>query len=121
MKKTLILGLLILGGCASVFDGEMQQVSINSNVKGAKIMLNGMPIGKTPFVGRIKRQRNSMLILRKSGYDERMYPLNTSINPVAFANILFGYSATTSSGIDYMTGAGIEYSPNMIYVTMEKK
>ncbi|MHA1541229.1 MAG: PEGA domain-containing protein [Alphaproteobacteria bacterium] len=118
MKKILILGLIVLGGCASIIDGEMQQVSINSNVKGASILVNGMQVGKTPFVGQIKRQKNVILILKKRGYPDKQFPLQTSINPTFFGNIISG--GTTGGLIDYSSGSWVEYSPNMIYVTMEK-
>lgn len=54
MKKKILLGSLgfasaiVFTGCAGMFSGSTQQLTIKSNVDGATVEMNGRVIGQTP-------------------------------------------------------------------------
>jgi len=105
-------------GCATIVTGTTQVVTVNSNVQGAQVMLDGNPIGVTPFSARLPKKSNQVLTVRKRGYQPQTIALQTSV-PVAFwGNILFG--GLPGSTTDAATGAINEYSPNSYYATLNR-
>ena len=96
--------------CASILKGTSQVVTINSNVKGATVSVNGVDVGKTPFTGPIPRGSETALRLEKAGYEEKTITLYTEVEPVFWGNIIFGGSFGSST--DYGTGAMYRYSPS---------
>ena len=117
MKKTLplvvTLGSLLLAGCASIISGTSQSVTIDSNVAGATVNIEGSSVGVTPFTGKIPRKRESVAVVSKPGYGTQSVTLTTSFNSVALLSIFWDYSTT-----DCLTGACWEYAPNNYYVNL---
>ena len=122
MRHLLLVGLFISGamqtGCASILKGTSQIVTIDSNVKGAEILANGVMVGKTPYNGPLRRGSAMTLLVKKDGYDSRQFMLNTAIEPVFWGNIICGgfFGSTT----DLASQAMYEYAPATIVVDLEK-
>lgn len=110
---------LTLTSCATIVDGTTQVVSFNSNPSGAEIVLNGVPIGVTPFTSQIERGENKVVLVKKEGYDDQQVMLSTKLNGWFWGNFLFG--GLLGSTTDYASGASIEYAPNTYYVTLIPK
>ena len=120
MKTIVSLVLLvILTSCSSVVNGTKQFVSIDSNVKGAEVNVDGMIVGKTPFNGKIKRGSETIVTLKKEGYEIKTIVLSEEVAPAFWANGLFIYGFGFSSTTDYATGAMYKYSPATYNVEME--
>jgi hypothetical protein len=114
---SLILGSLTVSGCASIVDGTSQTVTFNSNPNGATIAINGTPVGVTPLSTQVKRSKDMVIAVSKKGYEAQQMPLQTKINTYFWGNILCGgFLGSTTDGV---SGAMIEYSPNMYYTTLE--
>ena len=45
--------VVVLNGCATILGGTSQTVSVNSNVAGAQVTLNGAQLGVTPLTASI--------------------------------------------------------------------
>ena len=116
----LSLTFLFLTSCASILSGKQQDFTVNSNVSGAKITLNGQSIGTTPYVGKIARSKEGAILeVSKPGYATKKYALKTKVNGFFWVNILSG--GVFGSSTDYSTGAMFEYAPGVINVDLEKK
>jgi uncharacterized protein YceK len=115
MKKITLslLCALLLGGCASIISGTSQAVTIDSNVAGATVSIEGSQVGVTPFSGKIPRKKESIAVVSKPGYGAQSLTLTTSFNPVAILSIFWDYSTT-----DCLTGACWEYAPSTYYVNL---
>lgn len=115
LKHTLpvLLASILLSGCASIISGTSQAVTIDSNVQGATVIIEGSSVGVTPFTGKIPRKRESVAVVSKPGYTTQSITLTTSFNPVAILSIVWDYSTT-----DCLTGACWEYAPNSYYVNL---
>ena len=100
-------------GCATLISGTSQAISIDSNVPGASVVIEGNLVGHTPFSGKIKRQREAVALVSHKGYGAQPLTLTTSFNPVAILSIVWDYSTT-----DCLTGACWEYAPNSYYVDL---
>lgn len=114
------LAICVLGflgtGCATIVSGKTQNVTIDSNVKDAEVVVEGAVLGYTPYTGPIKRGKDTTLLLRKPGYENKTVTLNTEVEPVFWGNILCGgvFGSTT----DYSTGSMYKYSPATINIDM---
>ena len=115
MNKTILALSLaaLLTGCASIISGTSQAVTIDSNVQGATVAIEGNLVGQNPFSGKIPRKRESVALVSKPGYTAQPVVLTTSFNPVAILSIVWDYSTT-----DCLTGACWEYAPSTYYVNL---
>ena len=115
---------LSFSGCATLINGKSQIVTINSNVDGATILLNGFVIGETPFTGPIKRSKDTILSIEKNGYKTRTMALLAQYDwiPLILDGLgMVGYgSGSFSTTTDFMTGAVYEYSPNVFYIDLQE-
>ena len=110
------LWCLPLTSCATIISGTSQAVSIDSNVEGATVAIEGNVVGATPFTGKIRRQKEAIALVSKDGYEAQPVTLTTSFNPVAVLSILWDWSTT-----DCLTGAVWDYAPNSSYVNLKPK
>ena len=119
MKKfQAVIALLLLSGCGTVFSGTQQNVTVNTNVPEAKVYVNGMPMCSTPCAVDLKRTSgNVIIILKKESYQDATVPLTSQFNPVSIINLSSIYSWTT----DFVSGGVWKYSPDAVYVEMDKK
>ena len=94
MKSLLLfLGILTLSGCGTIFSGTQQNITVNANVPKAKVYVNGMPMCSTPCAIDLKRsQSNTVIVLKKSGYEDATAVLTSQINPVSIINLSALYS-----------------------------
>lgn len=118
MKRVFISFLsLLVSACGTVFSGTQQNVTINTNVSGTKVFVNGMPICSTPCAIDLKRnQSNTIITVKKNGYEDATVVLSSQINPVSIINLSSIYSWTT----DFLSGGVWRYSPDAVYIEMEK-
>ena len=107
---------ILSAGCATIVSGKTQNVTIDSNVKEAEIVVEGAVLGKTPYTGPIKRGKDTTLLLRKEGYEPKTVTLNTEIEPVFWGNIFCG--GFFGSSTDYGTGAMYKYAPATINIDL---
>lgn len=116
-----IAGLMLFQvGCATILKGDMQPLSVNSNVDGAEVYIDGSKVGETPFIGQVMRKKNaSTLEVRKKGYVTKKVILDSSIEPVFWVNILSGgvFGSTT----DYASESMWKYAPSTINLDLETK
>lgn len=116
---SLISLLLLVTNCASIVDGSNQVISINSNVQGADVYINGIMVGKTPFSGQVKKQKDTQVRIQKKGYTSQTLLMSTSLPTAFWGNIITG--GFLGSTTDYATGAAYEYAPNNYFLHIEKE
>lgn len=108
---------LALGGCATVINGSNQLLTVNTNVPGAQVFMNNVPLGVTPLIVSVRRGQEGVLSIQAPGYQPFQAPITKKINGIFFVNILIG--GTTGSTTDYTTGAMYAYEPDTYYVTLQ--
>ena len=117
MRRMIVFVFAVLVmGCASIIGGTRQLISVNSNVAGAEVYFNGIPVGKTPFSGMVKRTEAGQIEVRAAGYTRSVATLNTTIRPIFWGNILAG--GTLGSSTDYGTGAMYQYMPSTYFAEL---
>lgn len=120
MKKLQAVAALFLAttGCATILTGTSQQITVNSNVNGARVMLNGSSIGVTPLTVRIAKRSNQVLTVEKRGYNPQTISMQTTTPTAFWGNILIGGLPGTTT--DAASGALNEYSPNSYYASLSR-
>jgi len=123
MKSLLILVsalvLITASGCSTIVNGKVQTVAINSNVSGAKVTVNGVQVGETPFTGSLVRSNKTVVTVSKDGYESKTVTLDTAIEPIFWGNIIIG--GVIGSTTDAATGSMYKYAPGTLEVDLEKK
>ena len=123
MKKTLTLLLITMtvicfSGCATVFTGSYDNISIESRPAGAQILVNGVERGTTPASVRVRRNLTSAdITVRFDGYETRTFRLEQEFNPVSVLNLfnpLFW-------GIDAATGSMLRYRPHFYEINLQPR
>lgn len=109
-KAIAVLGLV--AGCASIVSGTSQQVTIDSNPKGADCTLtrDGQMIGnvRTPGGLVIKKTKHDIAIdCGKEGYQRSTATLASDVESTTFGNLLIG--GAIGWAIDSATGADNKY------------
>jgi hypothetical protein len=65
---TLPVSQLVFPGCATMIDGPMQKVNVKSEPAGAKVLVNGHPIGNTPVTAVLSRWGMHRMRIEMAGY-----------------------------------------------------
>lgn len=83
MKKLITTFLLItfiyLNGCATIFSGSSEDVSLESDPPKAKVLLNGSSMGKTPLTLKLQKGKSYIIEFIKEGYENKTLNLSYSL------------------------------------------
>jgi hypothetical protein len=120
MKRlfSILLSVVVISGCATIIKGTSQTVSINSNVSGAEVIVNGQRVGTTPFTGPIERKSGTTVTLQKTGYQTKTVTMTTEIESVFWGNIIIG--GVLGSTTDLTTGAMYYYAPATLQIDLNQ-
>lgn len=123
MKKIALLTasvatVAMFTGCAGMFSGETQMLTVKSSPAGANVTINGMPIGQTPLTAPIAKKKDILITLTKDGYKEVTAPLNTAFDPMALVG-LFSYGTPITT--DIQKGTAYQISPNYYQFELQKQ
>ena len=123
MKKIIFgASVLLCAACASVIDGNKQQLAFDSNEKDVEIYIDGALACRTPCLTEVHRANQKLLIVaKKEGYVDRSMFLDKNINATTAINIISLWTSTFGFSTDLTTGDIWEYQPNSIYVVMNKE
>jgi S1-C subfamily serine protease len=116
----LVLGILLLQGCASIVSGTNQVVSVDTPGCPASACELTNDKGKwyvstTPGTTTVSRAYGSLTAVCKNGDVTATASFNSTTKGMAFGNILFG--GVIGAGVDMSSGAAYDY-PNTMSVPM---
>jgi hypothetical protein len=120
IRKSTILSwtflMVSVSGCATIISGSNQDVTLNSEPPGARILVNGVDVGTTPLTTSIERSKITTVTAKLDGYYDQQVPLQRGMNYWFWGNILIG--GLLGSSTDYMSNAVLKYEPNSYLVTL---
>lgn len=103
-----VLGAVVMQSCCTVFKGSKETVMIKSYPAGAKVEVNGLERGRTPLDLSLKKGfKGQTVVLKKEGYENKIFEPETTFDAVSIINILFWPGFI----IDAATGAMMKYDP----------
>jgi hypothetical protein len=109
----MLLGLLLLPGCATIFEGTSQSVAISTDPPGADCTIDraGSRIGQvnpTPGSIHIDKSKNDLSVSCKhAGYQIATVAQSPKFQATTFGNILIG--GIVGVIVDAASGANFEY------------
>ena len=114
MNKVILFGVvLLLSGCASVFGGNKDDVSIHSDDPAAKILVNGNSIGTGDAIYQLPRGQTAIVTASKSGCEDRSISTQRDIDWHTWLDVVFWPTLV----FDLATGNYHEASPTNYTVT----
>lgn len=126
-RSVLVLSALLAGtlpphfGCATVFSGSRQEISVASRPEGAEIWLNGDFVGRTPLAVEFDRNQPPLLVLKKDGFADTRVRIRRSTNGWLALNIpiipLLG-AGLIGLGLDSRAGTAASYTEPEIVVPL---
>lgn len=112
----IVSAAMLFSSCATLFTGTSDSIHFESNPSGAKIMIAGLDVGKTPATITIQRSFNEKLVtLKLAGYETRVFTLQREFNTVALLNML----GIVGWAIDAMTGSIYRYNPKAYDIELD--
>jgi hypothetical protein len=114
---------VLLGGCASIFEGTTQQISVNTTPSGARCTFwkNGAliaDIAATPGAVRIRKSKDDLFIVcDKPGYASATFVNRSGLAMATIANVLtagLAWAVDSSRGADnkYQSEVSMELVPS---------
>lgn len=107
--------LLLLTGCATVFKGTDQVLTITSDPDGATVRIDGKPVGVTPLSTKVKKNSADSIMIEKDGFRTETMPLDKKFDGVTLLSFFWDLGTT-----DFVTGAAYEYQPSTYHFKMKK-
>jgi hypothetical protein len=123
--KTIIISLLgastlFFSGCATVQRGTKMDIPVASSPSRAEVTLSTGQRGITPVTFTLKRNETVQVVISKEGYQTRYFTLSPKVSLAGVAtgsmNLILG--GVVGIGIDAISGANLDLSPNYVYATL---
>lgn len=113
-----LLAAALTPGCATLFSGTSEQVTIDSEPEGARIFVEGIERGRTPATISVKRPgfNDTEVTLQLEGYEDRTFTLQKGFNTISILNLF----VPAGFIVDAVTGAITQYDPNTYTVTLDQ-
>jgi hypothetical protein len=117
----LLLNVLLLSGCATIFEGTSQSVAISTEPAGADCTVDraGSRIGQvnpTPGSIHVDKSKNDLTVsCKRAGYLTATMAQSPKFQGTTFGNILLG--GLVGVAVDAASGANFEY-PNDVRMTL---
>ena len=105
MKKVIVLLILVsifLNGCATIMTGTSQPVSINSNVEGAKVYVDGFFKGETPVSFDLSTKAHHTIKIEAEGYSPYVETIRKKASGWVWGNVFIG--GLIGLGVDMISG-----------------
>jgi hypothetical protein len=109
-------GGLLVAACATIMQGSSQEVSIASTPTGARLFLDGVESGKTPFVASLKRKDKHVIRIELEGYQPFEMALGRGTSGWVWGNIVFG--GLPGLAVDAITGGMYKLKPEEVQATL---
>ena len=110
------LGGLLVAACATIMQGTSQEVSVSSTPTGARVLVDGAEMGKTPLVASLKRKDKHVVRVELEGYQPFEMALGRATSGWVWGNIVFG--GIPGLAIDAITGGMYKLKPEEIQATL---
>ena len=117
---TAVVLSIAVTGCAAMFHGTTQQVSIRSNMDDAKLYVNEEYVGKGSAVTTFHKNKNYTITARKEGYRDTTVFATKSFDAVTLLGILIDWGIISILIIDgAATGAWNQFDQTSFVVDPE--
>ena len=116
-KIAIVIFTITITSCATLFSGTKDRIYFTTNVPGARVLIDGVEVCKTPCNENITRKvGESQIEFKLEGYETKVINLSKTFNVVSILNFgnLIGW------GIDIATGAVFKYDKRAYDIELSK-
>jgi hypothetical protein len=116
-KVAIVIFTITITSCATLFSGTKDRIYFTTNMPGARVLIDGVEVCKTPCNENITRKvGESQIEFKLEGYETKVINLSKSFNVVSILNFgnLIGW------GIDIATGAVFKYDKRAYDIELSK-
>lgn len=118
ISALLVCLMVQLTGCAAMFHGSSDQITIQSADSEAKIFMDNVLIGKGSAMASVKRNTQYTLAARKDGCSDQMVQTRNSFDAISLLGIFIDFGLISMLVIDWgATGAMWKTDPLIYHVT----
>ncbi|MBY0498295.1 MAG: hypothetical protein K2P74_01600 [Nitrosomonas sp.] len=96
----LICTSIFLTGCASMFNGSSQQISIRSNQPDTELYVNEMMIGKGNAITSFKKKEDYIITARKEGCTPMSIPAQKSFDATTLLGVFIDFGLISVLVVD---------------------
>ncbi|EGR4184865.1 PEGA domain-containing protein [Vibrio cholerae] len=122
MKKILLIciSVLLLNGCAAMFNGASQQVSIRSKDPKAKIYVNDAYLGDGNVVTTFKKKENYTIRVEQENCTPVTMPVSKSFDATTLLGVFIDFGVFTVLVVDGLgTGAWQQFDQTSYLVNAQ--
>jgi hypothetical protein len=116
-KVAIVIFTITITSCATLFSGTKDRIYFTTNMPGARVLIDGVEVCKTPCNENITRKvGESQIEFKLEGYETKVINLSKTFNVVSILNVgnLIGW------GIDIATGAVFKYDKRAYDIELSK-
>jgi hypothetical protein len=116
-KIAIVIFTITITSCATLFSGTKDRIYFTTNMPGARVLIDGVEVCKTPCNENITRKvGESQIEFKLEGYETKVINLSKTFNVVSILNFgnLIGW------GIDIATGAVFKYDKRAYDIELSK-
>ena len=116
-KVAVVIFTITITSCATLFSGTKDRIYFTTNMPGARVLIDGVEVCKTPCNENITRKvGESQIEFKLEGYETKVINLSKTFNVVSILNFgnLIGW------GIDIATGAVFKYDKRAYDIELSK-
>ncbi len=105
---------VLLTGCATIFNGTRQEISVTSEPPGASVFVNNVSFGQTPTVIDLKRSEKYTVLLELHGFKPFEMTFGRKLNTFFYVNIpVVGWA------VDALSGSMYKLTPEEVKAVLE--
>lgn len=110
----------LVSGCAAIFNNESERTYIYSEPSGAKVFVDGKPIGRTPTSVYLLSDQTHTIEFQKEGYEVKAVTINNHIGAGWIIIDILLIPALLPIIIDAATGAWYELDEGEVKIVLQK-
>jgi hypothetical protein len=113
-----LLFAISVSSCSTIVNGSKQGVTINSTPDAADIWIDGIKVGVTPAQVKLKRGKDHIVEIKKTGYQTARVTTDGSITGWFWGNLICG--GIPGGAVDLITGNAYDIDPEVISVELQR-
>lgn len=118
MRCSLLVLAVFLGGCATLIHGSTQSIQVESEPSGARVEVDGRPVGETPTTMDLRREEEHRVRIYYADQEPHKVTLRQGRSLWTAVNVL--NLVVPGVLVDLSTGAFYSLEPDPISATFEK-
>jgi hypothetical protein len=113
-----LASMLFAAGCASIAAGGPDMVPVSSSPEGARVSLDGVPVGRTPCIIAFDRACEGVVKLELPGHATAVVDRDKVMNGWFVGNLLWFGGAVVAFPIDLLLHNQGKYSTAPVFVEL---